>query len=148
MWNTMLAITGPATYMKTAGLAPRTSSLTAQLTIAGAGIPPTCSSRPMRKYSPCSQACSDCLNGSGIETTWVSGRTSGMPIGLGERIGDGPLGQSGRLGEDLADRVGVRIAVLGAVEHLLQLEQLEEVELEVPDVALVMPHRGAPPNRG
>jgi len=64
-----------------------------------------------------------------------------MAVGFGEGVGDRPLGQARGLGEYLTDRVGIEVAVLAAVEHLLQLQQLEEVELEVADVALEMAHR-------
>ncbi len=63
-----------------------------------------------------------------------------VAVGVGEAFGGRPLGQCLDLGEDAACGVLVQIAELAGFEDLLNLQELEEVELEVAEVALVMAH--------
>lgn len=63
-----------------------------------------------------------------------------MPIAFGERLGQRSLGQVRRLSKHLADRRPVEVPKLPGGQHLLQVEHLEEVELEITHVALVVTH--------
>ena len=71
--------------------------------------------------------------GVGIEDRWVA-------VGLGERVGDGTLGDPDDLREHLADGVGVEIGVRALAENPVDAEDLEQVEHLVTDIALVMAH--------
>src|SRR5699024_8685258 len=51
-------------------------------------------------------------------------------------------GEGGDLGEDALGGVGVEVAELAGIEFLVDAQDLEHVELEVSDVALVMTHDG------
>jgi hypothetical protein len=64
----------------------------------------------------------------------------GIAVGIGERLGDGPLGQAAHLGEHLPGGVGIEVAVRALAERLVHSEDLEEVEYLVTDVALVVAH--------
>lgn len=68
----------------------------------------------------------------------VEGRR--VPVGLGERLGDRTLGLPGRLGEHFANRLAVQVTEGSPGQRLVQFEHLEEIEFEVPDIALVVPH--------
>ena len=110
-------------------------------TIAGAATPPMSSFRPTRNHSPCCQARSDFLNDSGIVTACVGRVESGrVPVGVGEGLGQRSLGELGRLGEHLANGLAIEVPEVTGGQSLLELEHLEQVELEIPDIALVMAH--------
>ena len=65
-----------------------------------------------------------------------------MAVGLGERLRHRALRQTRGLAEHLADGVDVEVAEFATGEHLLQVKHLDEVELQVADVALVVAHGG------
>ena len=56
LWSTTPANIGPAPYIQIAGLAPSTISPIAQLTLGGAGVPPSSARVPRRQYSASIQA--------------------------------------------------------------------------------------------
>ena len=68
----------------------------------------------------------------------VEGRR--VAVGVGERLGQRPLGQPRRLVEHLSHGLAVEVTELAGGQHLLQVEHLEEVELQVTHVALVVAH--------
>ena len=63
-----------------------------------------------------------------------------VPVGVGEGLGQRPLGQPGGLAEHLANGLAVEVAELTGRQRLLEFEHLEEIELEIPDIALVVAH--------
>lgn len=63
-----------------------------------------------------------------------------VTVGVGEGLGERSLCESCDLGQHAADGVGIEIAPSAFAQWLFQSEYLEEVELEVPNVALVMAH--------
>src|SRR5699024_5403728 len=89
--------------------------------------PPGLPSFPTRRSSD--------LVGVGVEDRRIA-------IGGGEGLGHGALGEGGDLGEDALGGVGVEVAELAGIEFLVDAQDLEHVELEVSDVALVMTHDG------
>ncbi len=110
---------GPAMYMNTAGLAPSTSSSIAQVTIAGAGTPPTSSDEPDAEPLALLPGPHRLLERLGQRHHMRVGiERRRMPVGLGERFGDRALGQAGCLGQHLAHRVPVEVGIV--VERLLQ----------------------------
>ncbi len=64
----------------------------------------------------------------------------GSAVGFREGLGSGTLGERLDLGKDAARGVLVEVAERTGFEDLLNLQELEEVELEVAEVALVMAH--------
>lgn len=64
----------------------------------------------------------------------------GVAVGVGETFGGRALCEGLDLGEDAACGLFVEVAELAGFEDLLNLQELEEVELEVAEVALVMAH--------
>ena len=50
------------------------------------------------------------------------------------------LGQPCGLAEHLAHRVAVKVTELAGGEHLLEIEHLKEVELQVTDIAFIVAH--------
>ena len=68
-----------------------------------------------------------------VECRWVA-------VGLGERLGHRSLCQLRRLLEHLAHRFAVEVTEFAGGQRLLQLEHLEQVELEITDIALVVAH--------
>ena len=65
-----------------------------------------------------------------------------VAVGGGEGLRDRALGQGRDLGEDALGGLGVHVAELAGVECLVHTQDLEHVELEVADVALVVTHYG------
>ena len=61
----------------------------------------------------------------------------GVGEGFGQRAGRQPL----QLGEDAADGLLVQFVVRRLAEQVLAPQHLEQVELDVPQVALVVAHR-------
>ena len=72
----------------------------------------------------------------------VDGRVA---VGVLERRGELVLGQAGDLLEHLARGVDVHLLVGAGAQHVAAAEHLEEVELDVTQVALVVAHDGVPP---
>lgn len=64
----------------------------------------------------------------------------GVAVRIGERFAKRSLGQACDLCQHVADSVGIQVAPSAFAQWLLQSENLEEVELQVPNVALVMAH--------
>ena len=71
--------------------------------------------------------------GLGIEDRWVA-------VGLGERVGQRALCEVVHLPQHVDGGLAVEIAELTTREDLIEFQHLEEVELEVAEIALVMPH--------
>lgn len=138
--NSTSAKAGPAWYMCAAGCAPRISSPMAHTTERGTGTPPTSSLSPMRYHSASHRALNDFLKDSGSATVCVSGSKTGVAVRVGERFAKRSLGQACDLCQHVADSVGIQVAPSAFAQWLLQSENLEEVELQVPSVALVMAH--------
>ena len=67
-----------------------------------------------------------------------------VAIGLDERVCNRPLGQSRHLAENVTHRCRVQIPVGARIEHRVETENLEQVELEVSHVRSVMAHRLSP----
>ena len=131
--------------MKAAGWAPRANSLIAHATIEGAGTPPISSDSPMRNHSPCCHARNDFLNGSGSVTAWVSGsNVGGWRSVSANDSASGPSASRAASPSISRTDVAVEVAELARRKHLLELQHLEEVELEIAHVALVVAH-AAPP---
>src|SRR4029078_10275391 len=63
-----------------------------------------------------------------------------IPVAIGERFPDGPLGQAGDLSEDAASGLLVDIRERRGAEKRVGAQHLEQVELDVAHVALVVPH--------
>ncbi len=63
-----------------------------------------------------------------------------VAVGVGEGLAQRSLGEAGNFTEHVADGVGVEVAPHAVTQRLLETEYLEEVELQVADVALVMAH--------
>ena len=68
-----------------------------------------------------------------------------VAVGLDERVCNRPLGQPRHLAENLTHRRGVQITVGARIEHRVEAENLEQVELQVAHVRSVMAHRLSPP---
>ena len=64
-----------------------------------------------------------------------------VPVGVGERLGQRAGRQPLELAEDAADGLLVEVRVGRLAEQVLAPQHLEEVELDVPQVALVVTHR-------
>jgi hypothetical protein len=64
-----------------------------------------------------------------------------VAVGILERVREDARGQPVHLVEHAARRVGVELGERAGAQYVLAVEHLEEVELEVPEVALVVPHR-------
>ena len=108
---------------------------------AGTGTPPTSSLNPMRYHSASHRALNDFLKDSGSATVCVLGiEDRGVAVRIGERFAKRSLGQACDLCQHVADSVGIQVAPSAFAQWLLQSENLEEVELQVPNVALVMAH--------
>ncbi len=63
-----------------------------------------------------------------------------VTVAVGERLGDGTLGQASHLVEHLAGRIGVQVGVVAGPEGLVQPEDVEQVKDLVTDIALVVAH--------
>jgi hypothetical protein len=63
-----------------------------------------------------------------------------VAVGVGEGLGERPLGELGDLGDDAAGRVLVQVGERSVRQDLVGAEDLEEVELDVANVALVVAH--------
>lgn len=63
-----------------------------------------------------------------------------VAVGVREGLGQRSLGQANDLAQHVAGNLAVHVAEVVAFEGLVESEELEEVELEVPKVALVMAH--------
>ena len=127
--------------MWTAGLAPSTSSATAQRSerrddraaeLARAG--PAATTR--RRCRPGS----DFLNDSGSVTECVAGSKTGGLRSASRKDAARSSGEPGDLGQHAAGGVGVDLLERAGAEDLVAAEDLEQVELEVPQVALVVAH--------
>ena len=68
-----------------------------------------------------------------------------VAVGVGEGFGQRPLGQLGHLGDHALGGVEVDVLERRRGKDLVGAEDLEEVELDVPDVALVVAHRRSLP---
>ncbi len=131
--------------MRAAGCAPRMNSLIAQATVDGAEMPPISSEMPMpgpAAVVPGAYGGLEVLGqrdgaGGGIE----GGRRA---VGLVEAGGHRALGEARGLAQHGADGVAVEVAEVALTEDLVDVERLEQVELEIADVALVMAHEGHP----
>ena len=67
-----------------------------------------------------------------------------IAVGVGERLGDRPLGEPADLVENAAGGLLVHVGVRFRAEQFLPVQDLEEVELDVPEVALEVPHCHSP----
>jgi hypothetical protein len=63
-----------------------------------------------------------------------------VAVGVDERRGDGALGELADLGKHTARGVGVHLLERARAEPVLRVEELEQVELEVPQVGGVVAH--------
>ena len=70
-----------------------------------------------------------------------------VAVGLDERVRDRPLGQPRHLAENLTHRRRVEITVGARIEHGVEAENLEQVELQVSHVRSVMAHRFITPRQ-
>ena len=76
----------------------------------------------------------------------MSGRVEDrrVPVGVSVGLGDRPLGQPGNLVQNAAGSDLVHLSERLGTEKVLALQHLEEVELDVPEVALEVTHRSSP----
>ena len=127
-------------YITRAGLLPSSISVAAQRSAAGAPKPPSDSGRSRRNHSPRAR------HGTTPRTTRERHRVRRrvehrrMAIGVDVGLGDRTLGQPTDLGEHAASRVGVHLLERAGAEAVLGVQELEEVELEVPEIRGVVAH--------
>ncbi len=67
------------------------------------------------------------------ELRWIA-------VGVDEAGSHVFCGKTLQLEEDVLDRIAIELAVLVVLHDRVQIEHLEEVELDIPDVALVVTH--------
>ncbi len=67
-----------------------------------------------------------------------------IPVGVGERLSDRAFGQPGDLLENAARGVGVHVSERLGAQQVLPAQDLEQVEFNVPEVALEVPHCCSP----
>ena len=91
-------------------------------------------------------ACFD-VGGVGLLEAFGDGHRMGLgvehrrvAVGIGERFGDGTFGQGADLAQHVDGGLFVEVAEIAFFEDLLQVEEFEEVELEITQVALVVTH--------
>ena len=137
----MPANAGPAPYIQIGALAPSTSSPSAQIRLEGAGVPPSSSGICRRQYSasmPGLVALLERLGERGGVRLGVEDRRVAVAVLVRRR--EVLAGEPVHLGQDRAGGLAVdRLERTGA-EDLVAAEHLEEVELDVADVALVVAH--------
>jgi hypothetical protein len=63
-----------------------------------------------------------------------------VAVGVDERRREGALGQPADLGEHTAGRLGVHLLERAGAEAVLDVQELEQVELEVPEIGGVVAH--------
>ena len=137
--------TAPLAYIQTAGLAPRISSATAQHSDRGASVPPSSAGSSSRNHSASMKGLEGLLEGLGhpdrrgrrVEDRRVA-------VSLGERLGDRTGGQPVDLVQDPARGLLVELGIRLRAQQVLPAQHLEQVELDVTEVALVVTHRGLP----
>ena len=88
------------------------------------------------------------MSDSGSVTEWVAGsKTGGLRSASAKDAASGPVATGVELAQGVARDVDVDALERAAAEVLLHAEDLEEVELEVAQVAPEVAHRPAPPTR-
>jgi len=64
----------------------------------------------------------------------------GRAVGGDERLGDRTLGEARNFGQDLTRGGAVELTDRSRIQHGSQLQRFEQVELDVAQICLVMPH--------
>ena len=135
-------------YIQTAGLAPRISSATDQASVRGTLVPPSSAGSSSRNHSASTKAWYDRLNPSGIRTECVAGsNTGGCRSASANDSATRAGGQPVDLVQDAARGLLVHLGERLAPQQVLAPQHLEQVELDVPEVALEVTHRGPPRRR-
>ena len=132
---------GPLEYIHRPGLAPRMKLATPHWSDLGTTVPPSSGGTDSRHHSASISARYDFLNDSGIVTSPVAGsKTGGLRSLSTNESATGPSGEPVDLGQHVPRGFLVNLGERPGPEDFLAAEYFEQVELDVPEIALVVAH--------
>ena len=137
----MPAKAGPEEYIQTAGFEPRISSAYAQIRERGRGGAADLLGQAEAPVLGVHEGLVALLEG-GRDRRGVGLRVEDrrVAVGVGEGLGELVLGEAGDLVEDALRGLDVHLRERTGAVQLVAAEHLEEVELDVAEIRLVVPH--------